>query len=153
MLKLFTVFFCVMRSLSNISSVSKKCSLGHSQQGKEMPSVDGISVGPREVNAIKDFPTPTTLTDLHSFMSLVSQLAEFKPNIATATQPLCTLMRAFMWNGVHDKAFCHTKTALLTPPVFAPFDPDLPVILQTNAFILMAFAMPSYRTMVVDTFV
>lgn len=62
MLKLFTVFFYVMRNLSNISSVSKKCSLGHSQQGKEMPSVDGISAGPREVNAIKDFPTPTTLT-------------------------------------------------------------------------------------------
>ncbi|KAK7084602.1 hypothetical protein SK128_010577, partial [Halocaridina rubra] len=48
---------------------------------------DGISED--EDKAICDNPTITNLTDLHSFMGLVNQLAEFTRDIA---QHLCPLM-------------------------------------------------------------
>jgi len=69
-------------------------------------------------------------------MGLVNQLADFSPDIAAAAQPLRPLMspkRSFTWTPDHDKAFACVKEALLSPPVLAPFDPALPVVLQTDA--------------------
>ncbi|XP_068227654.1 uncharacterized protein [Palaemon carinicauda] len=71
-------------------------------------SGDGISVDHQKVSAIKDFPTPASLTDLRSFMGLVNQLAEFTPDISVAAQPLRPLMspkRTFVWTSDHDEAF------------------------------------------------
>ncbi|XP_068246738.1 uncharacterized protein [Palaemon carinicauda] len=61
-------------------------------------SEEGIAADPGKASAIRDFPTPTNLTDLRSFMGLVNQLAEFTPDIAATAQPLRPLMspkRAF----------------------------------------------------------
>ena len=99
-------------------------------------SEEGISADQDKVEAIKDFPTPANLTDLRSFMGLVNQLAEFTPEIATAAQPLRPLMspkRSFTWTPDHDSAFKKVKSALANPPVLAPFEPNLPTILQTDA--------------------
>ncbi|XP_068222164.1 uncharacterized protein [Palaemon carinicauda] len=99
-------------------------------------SEEGIAADPGKVSAIRDFPTPTNLTDLRSFMGLVNQLAEFTPEIAATAQPLRPLMslkRAFVWTPDHDDAFRRVKAALVSPPVFPSFDPALPVILQTDA--------------------
>ena len=97
---------------------------------------DGIAADPDKVSAIRDFPRPANLTDLRSFMGLVNQLAEFTPDIASTAQPLRPLMspkRAFTWTADHDEAFRRVKNALVSPPVLASFEPDRPVILQTDA--------------------
>ena len=99
-------------------------------------SKDGISADTGKVSAIKDFPTPANLTDLRSFMGLVNQLVDFTPDIAIAAQPLRPLMspkRTFVWTPDHDEAFQRVKLALTSPPVLAFFDPNLPVVLQTDA--------------------
>ena len=99
-------------------------------------SHDGISADPEKVSAIRDFPTPSNVTDLRSFMGLVNQLAEFTPDISAAAQPLRPLMspkRSFTWTPDHDQAFQTVKSALTAPPVLTPFNPALPVILQTDA--------------------
>ncbi|XP_068235682.1 uncharacterized protein [Palaemon carinicauda] len=99
-------------------------------------SRDGISADQQKVGAIKDFPNSANLTDLSSFIGLVNQLAEFTPDIAIAAQPLRPLMspkRTSVWISDHDEAFQCAKLALTCPPVLVLFDPDLPVILQTDA--------------------
>ena len=99
-------------------------------------SKDGISADPGKVSAIRDFPTPSNLTDLRSFMRLVNQLADFTPDISAAAQPLRPLMspkRTFVWTPDHDESFQRVKAALTSPPVLALFDPSLPVVLQTDA--------------------
>ncbi|XP_064081863.1 uncharacterized protein LOC135198221 [Macrobrachium nipponense] len=99
-------------------------------------SEEGIAADPGLVAALQDFPTPSNLTDLRSFMGLVNQLAEFTPDIALTAQPLRPLMspkRSFLWTPDHDQAFKHVKQALSSPPVLASFDPTLPTILQTDA--------------------
>ena len=66
----------------------------------------------------------------------MSQLAEFTPDIAAAAQPLRPLMstkRAFAWTTDHQEAFRRVKAAMISPPVLAPFDLAMPVILQTDA--------------------
>ncbi|XP_068216653.1 uncharacterized protein [Palaemon carinicauda] len=99
-------------------------------------SEEGIAADPGRVTALQDFPTPSNLTDLRSFMGLVNQLAEFTPDIALTAQPLRPLMspkRSFIWTPDHDQAFKRVKQALSSPPVLASFDPTLPTILQTDA--------------------
>ena len=99
-------------------------------------SREGTSADPDKVDAIRDFPTPTNLADLRSFMGLVNQLYEFTLDIAAAAQPLHPLMspkRAFAWTTDHQEAFRRVKAALISPPVLAPFDSAMPVILQTDA--------------------
>ena len=97
---------------------------------------EGISADPDKVSSIRDFPTSTNLTDLRSFMGLVKQLAGFTPDISAAAQPLRPLMspkRAFAWTTDHQEAFHRVKAALISPPVLAPFDSAMPVILQTDS--------------------
>ncbi|XP_064077716.1 uncharacterized protein LOC135195389 [Macrobrachium nipponense] len=99
-------------------------------------SEEGIAADPGRVAALQDFPTPSNLTDLCSFMGLVNQLAEFTPDIALTAQPLRPLMspkRSFLWTPDHHQAFKRVKQALSSPPVLASFDPTLPTILQTDA--------------------
>lgn len=69
-------------------------------------------------------------------MGLLNKLADSNPNIATTAQPLRSLMspkRSFTWTLDHDQAFGNVKKALLSPPVLASFDPNSPVVLQTDA--------------------
>ena len=99
-------------------------------------SDEGIAADPGRVAALRDFPTPSNLTNLRSFMGLVNQLAEFTPDIALTAQPLRPLMspkRSFVWTPDHDQAFKRVKQALSSPPVLAPFDPALPTLIQTDA--------------------
>ena len=96
----------------------------------------GVEADDEKVRAIRDFPTPSNLTDLRSFMGLVNQLSEFTPEIATTAadlRPLLSTKRLFTWLPDHDVAFQRTKEALTSPPVLATYDLGKPVILQTDA--------------------
>ena len=97
---------------------------------------EGVKADPRKIEAISEFPTPSNLTELRSFMGLVNQLGGFTDQISSAAEPLRDLLKpknAFVWTSDHDQAFTQTKRVLCSPPVLAPFDPKLPTMLQTDA--------------------
>ena len=96
----------------------------------------GFTVDERKTKAIAEFPTPSNLTDLRSFLGLANQLGPFSPDIAGAAEPLRDLLRpsrTWLWTAQHDKAFCDVKQKLVTPPVLAFYDPSKPTALQTDA--------------------
>ncbi len=96
----------------------------------------GIEADPAKLSAIADFPKPTNLTELRSFFGLVNQLNDFTQEIKGAAAPLRDLLKtknAFTWLPQHDQAFDAVKATLVKPPVLAPFDPDLPTAIQTDA--------------------
>ncbi|XP_064083075.1 uncharacterized protein LOC135199087 [Macrobrachium nipponense] len=98
-------------------------------------SSDGIVADPVKVSIICDFPTPSNVTDLRSFMGLVNQLADFTPDIADTAQhlnPLISPKRSFIWTPDHEQPFKKVKTALTSPLVLAPFNPALPAVLRTD---------------------
>ena len=99
-------------------------------------SAAGKQVHPDKVAAIADFPPPTNLTELRSFMGLVQQLGDFSTNISSAADSLRGLLKpsnSFFWTPDHQAAFEAVKKALSSPPVLAHFDPSLPTMLQTDA--------------------
>ena len=101
-----------------------------------MVDKDGIKADPRKLEAISQFPQPSNITELRSFMGLANQLGGFTNQLSTAAGPLRDLLKqknAFVWSSTHDEAFKQTKNILCRPPVLAPFDPKLPTMLQTDA--------------------
>lgn len=69
-------------------------------------------------------------------MGLVNQLTKFTPDITAMAQPLRPLMSpscSFIWTPDHEKVFEGVKQTLTSPPVLAPFDLSLPVVLLTDA--------------------
>lgn len=97
---------------------------------------DGVSADPAKLRAIREFPRPTNITDLRSFLGLVEQLAGFSREVAATMAPLRPLLSAkqpFLWIGDHDQAFEKTKAALLEPPVLATFDVTRDTRLETDA--------------------
>ena len=96
----------------------------------------GVIADDEKVRAIQDFPTPTNLRELRSFMGMVTQLGDFTSDVSTAAdslRPLLSRRNAFVWLPPHDEAFTAVKAALVSPPVLAHFDPKLPTVLQTDA--------------------
>ena len=99
-------------------------------------SCDGVKADPKKVEAIQNFPAPTNITELRSFMGLANQLGGFSSQLSKAAEPFRDLMKpknAFLWTPAHNAAFEETKEVLCSPPVLAPFDPRLPTTLQTDA--------------------
>ena len=97
---------------------------------------NGFTSDKRKVDAISQFKTPTCITDLRSFMGLVSQLSDFSTDIAKTAEPLRQLLKknhVWMWTPVHDQAFKDVKEALTSPPILTYFNPSLPIMLQTDA--------------------
>ena len=72
--------------MKNVSSPNHQF-LGH------IIDATGIHADPDKIKAIKNFPAPTTITELQRFMGMVNQLAKFTPTLADLNAPLRQLLR------------------------------------------------------------
>ena len=87
-------------------------------------------------DAITNFPTPSSRTDLRSFIGLTNQLTTCTKELAPALTPLRPLLSTrndFLWTPDHDIAFHQAKQLLTTAPVLAYFDPSKATRLHMDA--------------------
>ena len=97
-------------------------------------SADGISANPQKVDAVKNWPVPTSAKELHSFLGLASYYCCFIPKFAAIAKCLHGLVgptnvkrktmkepeavaitdsnKKFNWTGEHQEAFDLLKTNL-----------------------------------------
>lgn len=71
-------------------------------------SVDGISVDPAKIQAIIDWPTPTNVSEICSFMSLAGYYRRFVQNFSRIAHPIFSLQRKgkkFIWTEKCEEAF------------------------------------------------
>ena len=97
---------------------------------------EGYQISPDITTAITEFPTPSSRTDLRSFLGLVNQLSGTSSKISEATTPLRLLLSAkndFHWAAPHDEAFNITKRLLVKAPIIAFYDATKPTRLVTDA--------------------
>ena len=96
----------------------------------------GIRADPDKTAAVRNMPTPTTITELRRFMGMVNQLGKFSHRIAQISQPLRTnlsVRNEWAWGPDQDQAFQAIKTELTDTPVLAMYDPQLPTKIATDA--------------------
>ncbi|XP_028107291.1 uncharacterized protein LOC114306274 [Camellia sinensis] len=81
---------------------------------------EGVSVDPHKIEAIVSWPTPTNVTEVHSFMGLAGYYRRFVQDFSKITVPLTQLTRkgvTFEWTEERESTLQELKTKLTTAPV------------------------------------
>ena len=91
---------------------------------------------PRYIEAIKDFPTPSNITDVRAWFGLVNQVAHYGRliDIMSPFKPLLSPKVKFSWSSELDTAFHQSKSAIIsaiTKGVLI-YDPSRHTCLQTD---------------------
>eukprot|EP00253_Pinus_taeda_P024776 PITA_24776 len=99
----------------------------------------GVHVDPAKIQVIRDWPSPTTLTELHNFLGLTNFYCKFLLEFSRITWPLCQVTKGgvkakFFWSGSQQKAFTELKDCLCSAPVLALPDLQQPFEVKTYAF-------------------
>ena len=96
----------------------------------------GIHPTEEKVRAIKEAPTPTNVTELRSFLGMLTYYSKFLPNLSAQLSPLYTLLGknvAWFWDAPQEEAFVQAKEALLSDSLLVHFDPNKPLVLACDA--------------------
>ena len=85
-------------------------------------SKDGVSVDPQKVEAIQNWPRPTFVTEIRSFLGLAGYYRRFIKDFSKIAAPLTKLTQkhvAFQWNDLCEQSFQQLKDCLSSAPVLA----------------------------------
>jgi len=97
-------------------------------------SREGVATDPTKIEVVKDWPTPSEVRQVRSFLGLASYYRRFVPTFAKIAAPLHSLKnKKFEWTSECDKAFVRLNYALISSPILAmPNDTD-PFLLDSDA--------------------
>ena len=112
-------------------------------------SAKGVSPDPKKVKAIHDAPPPTSVSEVRSFLGMVTYCAKFLPNFSDITKPLRELTKrdtVFRWKEEQNRAFRKVKQMLTSDTVMAYFDKEKHTELTTDASPWGLSAILSQRT-------
>ncbi|CAG9134488.1 unnamed protein product [Plutella xylostella] len=96
----------------------------------------GVSPNPEKVKAVTEFPKPTNVKQIKSFLGLVGYYRRFIENFSKLTKPLTALLKKdvpFEWSSEQDTAFQILKEKLTTAPLLQYPDFSAPFVITTDA--------------------
>ena len=96
----------------------------------------GIHPLPNKVQAIKDAPTPESVSKLKSYLGMLMYYGKFLPNLSLTLHPLYHLLKKdvpWEWGPDQQKAFQASKEMLTSDKFLAHLDPSLPLTLACDA--------------------
>lgn len=100
--------------------------------GHELSS-EGVRPTESKIAAIGSFREPNNVSELRSFLGLVTYVGRFIPKLADKTEPLRNLLRTgerFKWQAEHARAFNDIKSSICETPFLGYYDPqDLCIVI------------------------
>jgi hypothetical protein len=99
-------------------------------------NAQGIKPDPERIKALQEFPVPKDTTGVRAFLGLANQLSGFVPDFAHMTVRLRGLTgkgASFIWLQDHQEEFNQIRQLLCSSMVVMHFNPNLPVIILTDA--------------------
>lgn len=98
-------------------------------------SSQGVEPVPAKIQAMQEWPTPSSLKMLRGFLGLTGFYRKFIKDYSKIASPLTELLRKdrFHWNPEAQIAFEYLKLAMTHAPVLSLPDFKLPFLLKTDA--------------------
>jgi hypothetical protein len=122
---------------NNLFLKESKCSFGTTQVEYlgHVISQNGVATDPKKITVIANWQTPTTVSQLRSFLGLSGYYRRFIRGYGQICKPLYELLKkdAFAWTDTHTTAFLQLKQSLTTAPVLALPNFTLPFTLECDA--------------------
>ncbi len=109
---------------------SKVSFLGH------IVSENGIEMDPEKIKAIIDWPAPTNIQEVRSFLGLAGYYRKFIRRFSHICSPITELLKndtPYEWTIEREKCFKLLKQAISSAPVLQLPNPSLPFIVTTDA--------------------
>ncbi|KAI1686157.1 reverse transcriptase [Pyrenophora tritici-repentis] len=97
---------------------------------------DGVQMSEEKIQVIKDWPTPTTVVQIQSFLGFLNFNRQFIKDFSDIAIPLTKLTRKdvpFKWSKEAENAFQTLKKASIEPPCFRIFQAGHPLRFETDA--------------------
>ena len=85
-----------------------------------------------KIRAIKEAIALTNITELCSFLAMITYYSKFLPNMSTKLTPICALLakkKRWSWHTKEEAAFQLAKQALHSDAVLLHFDSSKPLIM------------------------
>jgi hypothetical protein len=117
---------------------SSMCDFGRQELGflGHRLSHEGVSVGPRKVQSIVEWATPTSCCEVRRFTGLANHYRRFVEGYSEVAAPLTALgspAARFAWTPAAQASFDALKAALSSAPVLRTIDPARRAVLTTDA--------------------
>ena len=97
---------------------------------------EGIHPTQEKVEAILNAKTPGNVSELRTFIGIVTYYCRFIPNMSTRFAPLYNLLRddvEWSWTAECEQAVKDIKNLLASDQILAHYDPKKPIILACDA--------------------
>jgi transposase InsO family protein len=97
---------------------------------------EGISMDASKVEKILDWPRPTTVKEIQSFLGFANFYRRFikkYSDISAALTELTKKETVWKWTKMAEEAFQELKSRFTTAPILMTFDPDKKIVLETDA--------------------
>ncbi|XP_063889312.1 uncharacterized protein LOC135116022 [Scylla paramamosain] len=99
-------------------------------------SKDGSTPDQKNLEAIREQVPPKNVKQVRRFIGMCGFYRKFVPNFSKIAMPLTNLMKGdvkFSWTDECQVAFEALQTKLMSTPILASYQPELPLVLVTDA--------------------
>ena len=102
----------------------------------ETYTLDGQKPAQDKIKAIQEMPHPQCKKQVQLFIGMINYLSKFSARLSELAEPireLCKEKVPFNWGPEHESAFHLIEKEIVAAPILAYYNPNKPMILQTNA--------------------
>jgi hypothetical protein len=96
----------------------------------------GFSLDKLKIQAVQEWPTPTTVKQVQSFLGFANFVRRFVANFSQIARPLHNLVKKevkWQWTDKEEQAFRELQRAIINAPVIVHAGPSKPYFLETDA--------------------
>ncbi|KAA0054088.1 ty3-gypsy retrotransposon protein [Cucumis melo var. makuwa] len=124
------VFMDLMNMAEHEEHLHQVTFLGH------VVSSEGVSIDPAKIEAVTNWPQPSIVSEIRSFLGLAGYYRRFVEDFSRIASPLTQLFRKgtpFVWSPVCESIFQELKQKLVTTPVLTVPDGSGSFVIYSDA--------------------